>query len=146
MVDKNNTAKVSGRSLNISTKMSVEICNYIRGKSLKQAKQMIQYTVDQERAVPVRRYSWNRGHRKGVGPGKYPVKAGTEFLNLFNSLEANAENKGLNVNSLYLVHAKADKAEARWHSTRKGRTKMKNTHVELIVEERNVEDKKEGKK
>jgi large subunit ribosomal protein L22 len=145
MTDKTNSAIVRARSLPISSKMSVEICNAIKGKSLNMAQHILRDAIAMKRAIPIRRYTWNRGHKTGVGPGRYLVKASEFILKLCKSVEANAENKGLDINNLLVVHAKADKGAARWHSTRKGRTKMKNTHVELMVEERKAENKGEKK-
>ncbi|HLC58554.1 MAG TPA: 50S ribosomal protein L22 [Candidatus Nanoarchaeia archaeon] len=136
MTDKNNIAIMRGSGLPISTKLSVEICNAIRNKPLKRVKAILTDVVDLKRAIPVRRYHWNRGHKAGgLGSARYPVKASAIFLKLCHTLEANAENKGLNVNNLVLVHAKADRAETKWHYSRKGRMKTKNTNVELMAEE-----------
>ncbi len=142
---KDNTAVLHGKSLPISTKMSVEICNAIRGKPLARAKSILIDAIEMKRAIPIRRFTWNRCHHKGVGPGRYLPTASKMFLKLCESIEANAENKGLNVNNLVIVQAKANKAEARWHSGRKGRAKMKSTHIDLIVQEK-VSEKREVKK
>ena len=146
MKDKTNIAKLNGKSLQISTKISVEICNAIRNKNLIQVKRILQDAADLKRAIPIKRYNWNLGHKSGMAAGRYPVKASNVFLKLCKSLEANAENKGLNVSNLVLIHAKADKAEAKWHYTKKGRTKMKNTHIELIAEEISPQKKEVVKK
>ncbi len=144
MDNKNNIAILRGKGIPISTKMSVEICRIIKNKPISKARRILQDVVDMKRPLEFTRFNADLSHKPGMASGRYPINASKEFLRLLNSVQSNAENKGLNVNNLFVTHAKADKAEARWHSGRSGRTKMKNTHVELIVEERtNV---KEGKK
>ncbi len=140
------SASVKGVSLPISAKTSVNICNVIRNKPLLRAKQILQDAVDLKRAIPMTRYNMDLGHKKTMAAGSYPFKAGNAFLKLLNSLQANAENKGMNVNSLVIVKAMSNRAETRWRPGRKGRAKAKTAHVELIVEEKNVETKKKDKK
>ncbi|MBS3175156.1 50S ribosomal protein L22 [Candidatus Woesearchaeota archaeon] len=141
-----NSAVVNARSLPISTKYSVEICNFIRYKDLKTARKQIENIVEMKKALPIRRFGWDLGHKKEVGPGTYPVKAGKHFLQLLDSAKSNAENKGLNGENLVITIAKANKAERRWRAGRKGRVKMKNTHVTIKVEEIKKENLKEGNK
>ena len=50
--DKENMAKVVGRALPISTKFSIEICNFIRNMSTSNAKEMLKGVVEGKRAVP----------------------------------------------------------------------------------------------
>ncbi len=145
MTESINTASLKVKSLPISTKMSVEICNLIRDRPLSKSRRLLQDVVDMRRAIPIKRFNADLGHKPGMAAGRFPVIASKTFLKLFDSVEANAENKGLNVNNLVVTFAKADKGEARWRSGRKGRTKMKNTHVQLVVEERAAETK-EAKK
>lgn len=145
MNDKNNTATINVRSLPISTKMTVEICSLVKNKPLFKARRMLQDVVDMKRPIPIKRFNADLCHKPGMAAGRYPVSASSTFLKLLDSVEANAENKGLNVNNLVIVQAKADRGEARWRYGRKGKAKMKNTHVQLIVEEKNLETK-EAKK
>lgn len=139
MVDKTNIAEVYGRSLPISTKFSVEICNAIRYKELSKAKKILDDIISMRRALPIRRYNRDMSHKKMVGPGRYPIKSSVMFLRLLDSVEANASNKGLDVNNLIINFAKADRAERKWRGGRKGRVSAKNTHVRIIVEERKAE-------
>ena len=141
MAESNNCATLYGKSLTISTKMSVEICDLIRNKPVAKARRLLQDAIDMKRPLPLKRFIADLGHKPGLGPARYPISACNGFLKLFDSIESNAENKGLNVNNLVIVFAKADKAEARWRYGRKGKTKMKNTHVKLTVEEKNLNNK-----
>src|SRR3989338_8031009 len=100
MEEKTNIAEVYGKSLPISTKFSVEICNAIRNKELSRAKKILEDIISMKHALPIRRFGKDRSHKIGTGPGRYPIKASSLFLSLLNSVEANASNKGLNVNNL----------------------------------------------
>ncbi len=131
-----NQAIINGMSLPISTKNSIEMCNFIRGRSLKSAVSLLNEILVMKRAMPVRRFDKDRGHKRGIGPGRYPLKLCKVFLVLFDSVKSNAEQKGLNTENLIITIAKANKAEQRYRSGRKGRVKMKNTHVYLEVEEK----------
>ena len=129
-------AKVDCRNLNVSTKMSIEICNSLRGMNIEDAKLLLNDIMEQKRALPVRRFNFDLGHKKGgIGPGSYPKNASAVFLKLLKSLQANANNKGMNTKNLVVVFSKANKGEQMWRSGSKGRMKRKNTHIELRAKE-----------
>ncbi|MBI2109812.1 50S ribosomal protein L22 [Candidatus Woesearchaeota archaeon] len=140
-------AKVIGRNLPISKKHSVEICKFIRGKSVERSRDMLAKVMQQEMAVPFGTFNRDTGHRKGgVGPGRYPNKASKFFIELLNSLEANATHKGLDSNSLFIKSIMANKGSTIWHPGRLGRRRMRTTNVEIIAAEREIKEKKEGRK
>ena len=123
MENKTHIAEVNAKSLPISTKMSVEICRNIRYLGLAKAKRVLQDVVSMKRALPIKRFDFDLGHKPGMAAGRYPIKASQAFIKLLNSLESNAENKGLNVNNLVIVHANANKAENTRRHGRKGNVK-----------------------
>lgn len=129
-------ARAVGRDLSISKKQSVEICKWIRHKPIAQAKRILEDAIKMERAIPYTRFNWNVGHRPGMGPGRYPIKAATEILALIKSAEANAQVKGLNTGNLHIVHINAQKAPTPHHYGRQRGTKMKRTHIELVLQEK----------
>jgi len=139
---KENIAKVVGRDLNLSTKQSIEICNYIRKKELVKAKNQLEKVLKKELAIPFKRFTEGAGHKKRTGPGKYPLKASKQILMLLKSLEANAQNKGLSTN-LKIIHVCAQQAAKPMRSGRR-RTEMKRSHVEIVAEE--IPKKKEKPK
>jgi large subunit ribosomal protein L22 len=139
------TAKAIGRALPISTKYSVEICNLIRGTSLQKAKDILEGVIELKVPVPFRRYNRSMGHKTKVGVGRYPVKACKEILSILESAEANAQFKGINTSSLVISHLCANKASKQWHYGRKRRREMKRTHIEVVVEEKKVSEKKPAK-
>jgi large subunit ribosomal protein L22 len=131
-----NQAKISGKDLSISTKQSIEIANFIRGKNIQKAKNELQKVIEKKLAIPFKRFNRDMGHKKGnIAAGRYPQNAAKEFLNLLNGLEANAQNKGLSTNNLIIKTIIPNKASRPWHYGRRRRIKMKRTHIEIIAEE-----------
>jgi large subunit ribosomal protein L22 len=139
-------AKVVGRNMSISTKQTIEIVNFIRGRNLAKAKEILEKVMQKKIAVPYKRFNMDTGHRKGkIGPGRYPIKASKEILMLLNSLEANAQNKGLDVDALYLKTIIPNQGGTSWHYGRHRRRQAKRTHLEIVAEEKE-EAKKARKK
>ena len=128
-------AKVKGMHLSISKKHAVEICSFIRGKEVKRSKAQLAEVIAMKRAIPMKRYKRNIGHKGGMAAGRYPIKASKVFIDLLSSLESNAENKGLDSKSLIIITSVANQASRPFHPGRQRRTKMKRTHVELIAKE-----------
>ena len=112
------------------------ICDEIRNKDLKKARRILQDVVSMRRPLNFKKFNADLCHKPGMAAGKYPIAASKTFLNLIDSVEANASNKGLNVNNLFITFAKADRAATRWRFGRNGRVAMKNTHVKIKVEEK----------
>jgi len=142
-------ARAVGLLMPISTKQSIEICSLIRGKNIQKAKKILNEAKDMKKPIPYTRFTEGAGHKHGIGPGKYPVKACNEILRLVNLVEANAQHKGLDTSSLEIIHVCAKKGPKSWHYGRQSRIAMKRTHVEIVVEEKEVkkkEIKKEKKK
>ena len=128
-------SRVYGRSLPISMKKSVEVCRLIRGRSVNQAKALLKEVAALKRAVPYKRFNQELAHQKNVGSGGYPVHVSQHIVKLLNSVEANASAKGLNEDSLKIVHACAHLASRPMRYGRKRRVKAKRTHIEIVVQE-----------
>src|SRR3989344_5607642 len=138
--DKKTMAMAHGKHLPISTKKSVAICQYLRGKSLKRAKQILEDAMNMKRPIPFTRYNQSVSHRPGMGPAKYAVKTAQHLLMLLESAEANAQHKGLDVNTLKISHLKADGAGTVWRYGRHKRIRAKRSHVEVVLSQ--IESKK----
>tara|TARA_Y100000310_G_C20441742_1_gene696455 strand:- start:99 stop:650 length:552 start_codon:yes stop_codon:yes gene_type:complete len=137
------TAKVVGKNLSISTKHAVVISNAIRGKNLKKSKKFLEDVLEMKTAVPFTVHNKKIGHRKGkIASGRYPQNATKEILKLLNSVEANAQDKGLNTENLLIKTIVPNKASRPWHHGRQRRTKMKRTHLEINVIEKQKKSKK----
>jgi large subunit ribosomal protein L22 len=127
--NKENMARAFGRSLPISFKQSVEICNFIRNRNINYAKDVLNKVIVHKQAIPLRRFNANTGHKKKMAAGRYPKKASMEILKLINSVEANAQFRGLNTANLVMHYGRK---RSRW---------AKRTNMEIVVEEKS-EDKK----
>lgn len=138
--DREHMARAAGMALPISLKYSVEICRFVKNKKVSLAKNMLQEVVDKKRAIPFRRYDFDLGHKKKIGPGRYPEKASKEFIKLIESVEANAQFKGINTSNLIITHISAHNAGKSWHYGRKSRRRMKRTNVEIFVGEKKTEE------
>lgn len=128
-------ARAVGVALPISFKQSVEICNFIKNKNVSDAKKLLQSVVEKKTAIPFKRYISDLGHKKKIGPARYPESASKEFIKLIDTVEANAQFKGLNTSTLFIAHISAHKSAKAWHYGRQSRRRMKRTNVEIVVEE-----------
>ena len=138
-------AKAMGRNLPISFKQTVEVCNFIKGKSINDSKNILKKVSEKKMAVPFKRFNRDLGHKKKIGAGRFPVKTSNELIKLLEAVEANAQFKGLNTANLTITHICAHKGSKTWHFGRKRRRQMKRTNVELIVEEKAKKENKEDK-
>ena len=138
--DKENVVKTVGRDIALSPKAAIEICKFVKGKSVEKARGILELVKEEKLAVPYTRATNGAGHKPGkVGPGKYPFKGAVEFLKLLKQLEANAQNKGLS-SSLTIIHACTQRAAEPSRYGRKRRVQVKRCHVELAAME--AEEKK----
>ena len=133
--DTEHMTKAVGLNLPISTKMSVEICNVLRGMPVAKAKQLLEKVIQLQEPIPIRRFRRELAHKRKIGPGRFPVVASKHLLQLLESVESNAQFKGLNTSELMINHLCVHKAATSWHYGRQRRRKMKRSHVEIIVKE-----------
>ena len=133
---KKNEAKVNGRSLPISTKHSVALCNFIRNKDIDLAINLLNEVVQMKKPVPMK---GEIPHKKGIMSGRYPVKASKEFIKLLNSLKANALYNEIELEKLKLF-CKANTASRPYR--RFGRTRFKRSHIELKLIPKTIGGKK----
>lgn len=135
--DEKTMAKAMGVALHISTKKTVELCTFIRGRELAKAVRLLEGVIKEDIAIPFRKYAkGGTGHKPGgIGPGRYPKNACTEVIKLLKQAEANARVKGLDASRLVVSSVLAKKAAHAWHFGRQRRRRMKSTHVEVMVTE-----------
>ena len=133
---KEHLAVARALNLPVSTKQCVELSTNLRYRTTAYAKKFLQDVLVQKRAVVFRRFTQDLGHKPGVGPGRYPQKAAREFLKLINSVEANAQFKGLDTANLKIVKILANKAAIPFTGSRLRRN-TKRSHLEVEVRELN---------
>lgn len=143
-----NTAHIAtakGENLRISRKFAVEVTGFIRGRKLADAKKKMTEVIALKTAVPFKRYHMDLGHKRGsIGPGRFPANVAKEVLRLLNSAEMNAANKGLDMESLYVLRAVANKGNTQMKAGRLRGRHAKRTHIEVSLAEK--EKKKTEKK
>lgn len=126
---KKTEAMVNGYSLHMSTKTAMAICRYIRRKEIRKAIQDLEEVTKLRKAVPMK---GEIPHRKGIGPGRYPVRASKIFLNLLKNLAANSDvNKLDNPVIFESVANIASRPYGKFGSVR-----SKRTHIKLVAKEK----------
>lgn len=140
--DPERMARASGRDLRISPKHSVELLREIRGMMLNDALKYLDDVINLRRPVPMKRHNDSQGHKpgRGFGPGRYPVKVAKAVKKILLNAKNNAEQKGLDVDRLKIIHAAAHRGPVlRGYIPRAfGRATPFNeqtTHIEIVVEE-----------
>ncbi len=137
---KKTEAVVNALSLPLSTKQSVAICKFIKGKKIERAIADLEQVSVAKKVIPMK---GEIPHRKGKGimSGRYPKKASEQFIKLLKNLSANASVNELN--NPIISNAIANNA-SRPHG-KFGRVRKKRTHVKIIVIEKKMikENKKE---
>ena len=142
-LDPEKTAKASGREIRVSQKASREVCAAIKGMKIALAKQYLREVIKKKKPVPFKRHKKKVAHRHGFEKafaGRYPVKAAAKILHVVEGAEANAENKGLDIERLRIFHAAAYPGIKikRFTPRAHGRASPKNevtTHIEIVLTE-----------
>ncbi len=133
--DNETMARAQGIALPVSFKQSVEVCRFIKNRRYKDAIRLLEGVKEMKTPVPYRTFNrGGTGHRKGMGPGRYPQKASTYIIKLLKSAYANASQKGLDTENLVVKSAVAKQGPKTFHYGRKRGIKAKRTHVEVVVE------------
>ena len=143
-LDPEKTAKASGREVQVSHKHAREVCRTIKGMMLSNAKTYLRDVTEKKKAVPFRRYKKKVGHKTGLEKtfaGRYPVKTSQKILKVIEAAEANAENKGLDLDRLRVLHAAAYPGMKikRYTPRAHGRASPKyetTTHIEIVLNEK----------
>ncbi|MDR0523292.1 MAG: 50S ribosomal protein L22 [Candidatus Methanoplasma sp.] len=94
------SAKARAKDQPVSPKFAREVAGMIRGMKVESAVRALEEVIAEERPVPLKRYNKRVSHKKGVGPGRYPVKASKAILGVVLSASSNAEYKGLDVSNM----------------------------------------------
>ncbi len=103
IADPDTTAKARAKDQPISPKFAREVAGMIRGMKVETAMIKLEEVIAMEKAVPLKRYNKRVSHKKGVGPGRYPVKASKSILAVIQSASSNAEYKGLSPSNMAIT-------------------------------------------
>jgi len=136
--DPKTTARAAGRNMPVSRKMCVELGRAISGKKVDSAREVLNGVISLRRPVLINRFNTNLAHKSGhLGPARFPVKAAEAMLSVLDGAVANAENKGLEREQLFVKVVSATggvryyRPRLRWRPQ-----KRKATNIAIIVEQR----------
>ena len=146
MLNPDKTAKASGRELKVSHKAAREVAKAIKGMDLAKAKEYLREVIAKRKPIPYTRYTKKLGHKGGMQKhcvGRFPVKTAQAILRVLQAAQANAENKGLDVDRLRIMHSAAYQGMKlkRYTPRAHGRASPKYeilTHVEIVLEEKST--------
>ncbi len=144
MLNPDTTAKASGRELKVSHKAAREVAKAIKGMDLAKAKEYLRDVMAKKKPIPYTRYTKKLGHKGGMENrfvGRYPIKTAEQVLRVLQAAQANAENKGLDVDRLRIMHTAAYPGMKlkRYTPRAHGRASPKydiTSHVEIVLEEK----------
>lgn len=135
-------------NLKVHFKNTREVAHSIKGLNLNRAKQYLQNVIKKTEIVPFVRYRYGVGRKsqlkkfKGTS-GRWPVKSAQNIFQILRNAEANAKEKGLCLNSLYIKKIEVHKAMKGHRRTFRahGRVNAFSSHpchVELWLLEKNT--------
>jgi large subunit ribosomal protein L22 len=110
---------------------------------LDKAIQLLEDVIEQKAWIPYRRHKKQRGHHPGLkwaATGGHPVRASQDILKVIKNAESNADNKGLDIDRLKIIHAAAHrgrvyKAYVERAFGRSSPSFQQTTHIEIVLEE-----------
>lgn len=117
------TAVAKETNAKVSLIHSTVLCKKIKGKSLEKAKKLMKDLLDMKRSLD----------------GKYYTKAAKKFSDILDTAGANAKNKNLTVEKLFVKNATVNKGEVSQRSRSRWNLRgqrAKSANIEIIVEER----------
>jgi large subunit ribosomal protein L22 len=137
--DPETTARGIGRELVISPKKTYELCNALRGRMLEEAYKILDGIEAEKRAIKYQRYDTMVAHKKGIGPGRFPVNAAKDVRKLLEHVEANAREKQLQ-GDLKILHIACHRGQINksYRPRARGSSSpfnQKTVNVEVILEE-----------
>jgi large subunit ribosomal protein L22 len=149
-VDEERSAKAMGRELSISKKDAVELCRFLKGRSLDDARETLTAVADGDEPVPLKKHNSGSGHTSGIDgwdAGGFPKKAAEAIDDVLYNAKMNAEEQGFDTDEMAVDHIAAHKVgESRGMKPRAmGRATQWNSdlvdvEVVLLQEDYEVED------
>ena len=137
------TASVMMKNKPISLKYSLEIISTVKGKRVDKTIAWLERIVNEEEYLPLRKYNRKVGHKKGDAKGmsksgRYPKRTVKAFMEILESVKANADYKGLDSDNLLISHMFASQGFSRVSYQSQGRIsgkkrQKKSVHLEVVV-------------
>jgi large subunit ribosomal protein L22 len=133
---KKEEAHINVINAKLSTKQSMAICKWIRGKDIERSILFLEDVAKQKKVLPMK---GEIPHHKGI-IGRFPLNASKEFIRILKSLRANAIQNGLEVEKARIVKSIANIGNRPLR--RGGRERAKRTHIYIEMRETKKEEKK----
>ena len=138
--DKKKSARATSVNTPISPRDALEIVRTVKGMKLERAKDYLEKVISKTNAVPYRKFLDSVSHKRGIGPGRYPVRAAKYVLETLTNAENNAEFKQLDSEKLVIKNAVAQPAPPIKYYTYKafgssGHFYRERVHIQIILEE-----------
>lgn len=129
-----NRVEAKARNIRVSRKHCIEIGRWINGDNVEKAKEKLEQVIEKERPVPFKKHNKNLSHKKGTGPGRYPISAAEEMLEVLKSAEENGKYQGLEnmIVSEVIVNQGSRMRTPKRH---RGRS-PKSAHIDVKLEEK----------
>lgn len=102
-------------NVKVHFKNTREVAHSIKGLNLNRAKQYLQNVIKKIEIIPFVRYRYGVGRKSQLKKfkatsGRWPVKSAKNIFQVLKNAEANANEKGLDLNSLYIKKIEIHKA------------------------------------
>jgi ribosomal protein uL22 len=121
-ISKEELALAQGQDINASYKDLAVVCDAIRYLKTPRALEVLDGVISMKRPILFNKFNKYMGSRHELGgrKGAYPVKAAKETRTILMNAIANSRNMGLDDDSLYVVHASANKTRIERRGPSKG--------------------------
>ena len=117
---------VRANDASVSTKHAMAICKFMKHRKIDYCIEFLEDVTKFKKAVPMK---GEIPHRKGIGTGRYPIKASAFFIKLLKNLKANASSRNVDASKL-VIEAKTNLA-SRPRKPGKYHRKFKRSHIEV---------------
>ncbi len=99
-------------NINASYKDLIAVCDAIRNKSVNEAIKLLDSIINEHKPIEYKKHNKHMGARHELNgkKGAYPIKAAKAVKKVLANAIANAEEKDIDVDNAFVVHASANKS------------------------------------
>jgi large subunit ribosomal protein L22 len=122
IIDTKGIALAHGQDINASYKDLTAVCDAIRYLKTDRVMTVLDGIITEQMPIAFKKYNRYMGSRHELQgrKGAYPIKAAKEIRKILQNAISNAASKTLNADSLYVVHASANKTHIERRRPSKG--------------------------
>ncbi|MGA3021119.1 MAG: 50S ribosomal protein L22, partial [Candidatus Micrarchaeales archaeon] len=121
-IGRENLAMAQGYDIDVSYKDLCAVCNAVRYLKVAKALDVLDGIIEIRTPIRFKRYNRYMGSRHELGgqKGAFPAKAAKEVKKVVTNAIANSKSKGMDADSLFIVHASANKTRIESRRPSKG--------------------------